>query len=143
MGWDVGLTAPTPPTPRDYYALKACRNRRRKTCGRLWAAENPRLGLGVGVVGPRPVATSCRAHGLAGSFQPRDATWFAGGERPTRSPARAPADSRPPTSKNFTKMARPTEAGSQLSARQDRKLTELLDFHPTSKPNQLRGLLSE
>ena len=75
-----GINCTHSPTSRDYCALKACRNRRRKTCGRLWAAENPRLGPGVGVVGPRPAATSCRARGLAGSFQPRDATWFAGGE---------------------------------------------------------------
>ena len=87
------------PTSRDYCALTACGNRRRKTCGQLWAAKNPRLGLGVGVVGPRPAATSCRACGLAGSFQPRDATWFAGGERPARGPAHAPTDSRLPTLK--------------------------------------------
>ena len=66
MGWDVGLTAPTPPTPRDYYALKACRNCRKETCGRFRAAENPRLGPGVDVAGPRPAATSRRARGLAG-----------------------------------------------------------------------------
>ena len=45
--------------------------------------------------------------------------------------------------RSFTKMARPTEAGSQLLARQDKKLTELLDLLSASKPNQLRGLLSE
>ena len=59
MGRNVGLTAPTPLTSRDYCALTACRNCRRKACGQLWATENPRLGLGVGVVGPglrrRPV----------------------------------------------------------------------------------------
>ena len=70
------------PTSRDYGALKTCRNRRRKTCGLFWAAENPRLGLGVGVMGPWPAATSCRACGLAGFFQPEGATWYAGGERP-------------------------------------------------------------
>ena len=43
----------------------------------------------------------------------------------------------------FAETAPPTEVGSQLPARQDRKLTELLDSHPTSKLNQLRGLLSE
>ena len=82
-----GINCTHSPTSRDYYALTACGNRRRKTCGQLWATENPRLGLGVGVVGPRPAATSCRARGLAGFFQP-------GGERPARSPARAPTDSR-------------------------------------------------
>ena len=110
MGWDVGLTAPTPPTPRSYCALKACRNCHRETCGRFRAAENPRLGPGVGVAGPRPAATSRRARGLAGFL---------------------------------AKTARLTKAGSQLPACQDRKLTELLDSYPTSKPNQLRGLLSE
>ena len=43
----------------------------------------------------------------------------------------------------FAETAPPTKVGSQLPARQDRKLIELLDSHPTSKPNQLRGLLSE
>ena len=42
-----------------------------------------------------------------------------------------------------TKAARLTKAGSQLPACQDRKLIELLNSYPTSKPNQLRGLLSE
>ena len=98
-GEERGINCAHSPTSRDYCALTACGNRRRKTCGRLWAAKNPRLGLGVGVVGPRPAATSCRARGLAGSFQPRDATWFAGGERPARSPAHAPTDSRLPTLK--------------------------------------------
>ena len=98
-GEERGINCAHSPTSRDYCALTACGNRRRKTCGRLWAAKNPRLGLGVGVVGPRPAATSCRARGLAGSFQPRDATWFAGGEQPARSPARAPTDSRLPTLK--------------------------------------------
>ena len=93
-----GINCAHSPTSRDYCALTACGNRRRKTCGQLWATENPRLGLGVGVVGPRPAATSCRAHGLAGFFQPEDATWFAGGERPARGPARAPTDSRLQTS---------------------------------------------
>ena len=74
-----GINCTHSPTSRDYCALKTCGNRRRKTCGRLWAAKNPRLGLGVGVVGPWPAATSCHARGLAGFFQPRDATWFAGG----------------------------------------------------------------
>ena len=92
-----GINCTHSPTSRDYCALKTCGNRHRKMCGRLWAAKNPRLGLGVGVVGPRPAATSCRARGLAGSFQPRDATWFAGGERLARSPAHAPTDSRLPT----------------------------------------------
>ena len=72
-----------------------------------------------------------------------DATWFAGGKWPARGPVRAPADSRLPTSKNFAKTACPTEAGSQLLARQDKKLTELLDLLSASNPNQLRGLLSE
>ena len=61
-----GINCTHSPMARDYCALKTCRNRRRKTCGRLWAAENPRLGPGVGVEGPRPAATSCRARGLAG-----------------------------------------------------------------------------
>ena len=77
-----GINCTHSPMSRDYCALKTCGNRRRKTCGRLWAAKNPRLGLGMGVVGPWPAATSCRARGLAGSFQARDATWFASG-RPT------------------------------------------------------------
>ena len=71
MGEDVGLTAPIPPTPRDYYALKACRNCRKETCGRFRAAENPRLGPGVDVAGPRPAATSRRARGLAGFLAKR------------------------------------------------------------------------
>ncbi|KNE88267.1 hypothetical protein PSTG_18336 [Puccinia striiformis f. sp. tritici PST-78] len=112
-GEERGINCAHSPTSRDYCALTACGNRRRKTFGQLWATKNPRLGLGVGVVGPRPAATSCRTH------------------------------SRPPTLKNFAKTARPTEAGSQLPARQDKKLPELLDLHSTSKPNQLRGLLSE
>ena len=45
--------------------------------------------------------------------------------------------------RNFAKTARLTEAGSQLLARQDKKLTELLDLLSASKRNQLRGLLSE
>ena len=138
-----GINCAHSPTSRDYCALTACGNRRRKTCGRLWAAKNPHLGLGVGVVGPRPAAMSCRARGLAGSFQPEDATWFAGSKRQARGPAHAPTDSRLPTFINFAKTARPTEAGSQLLARQDKKLTELLDLLSASKPNQLRGLLSE
>ena len=105
-----GINCTHSPTSHDYYALKTCRNRRRETCGRLWAAENPRLGLGVGVVGPRPAATSCRARGLAGSFQPRDATWFIGGERPARSPARAPTDSRPLTLSFFRQDGAPNRS---------------------------------
>ena len=42
-----------------------------------------------------------------------------------------------------TQAARLTKAGSQLPACQDRKLIELLNPYSTSKPNQLRGLLSE
>ena len=45
--------------------------------------------------------------------------------------------------KNLAKTAHPTEAGSQLLAHQDKKLTELLDLLSALKPNQLRGLLSE
>ena len=56
----------------------------------------------------------------------------------------ARANRLPPSDfKNFAKTARPTEAGSQLPARQDKKLIELLDLLSASKPNQLRGLLSE
>ena len=56
----------------------------------------------------------------------------------------ARANGLPPSDfKNFAEMARPTVAGSQLLARQDKKLTELLDLQPALKPNQLRGLLSE
>ena len=142
MGRNVGLTAPIPPTPRDYYALKACRNRRRKTCGRLWAAENPRLGPGVDVAGPRPAATSRRARGLAGFLAERGHVVRrrrAAGPQPGARANRLP----PSDFKNFAKRARPTEAGSQLLARQDKKLTELLDLLSASKPNQLRGLLSE
>ena len=71
MGGDVGLTAPSPPTPRDYYALKASRNCRKETCGRFRDTENPRLGPGVDVAGPRPAATSRRARGLAGFLAER------------------------------------------------------------------------
>ena len=71
MGWNMGLTAPTPPTSRDYCTLKACRNRRRETCGRFRATEDPRLGPGVGVAGPRPAVTSRRARGLAGFLAKR------------------------------------------------------------------------
>ena len=39
--------------------------------------------------------------------------------------------------------ARLTQAGSQLPACQDGKLIELLNPYSASKPNQLRGLLSE
>ena len=67
-GEERGINCAHSPTSRDYYALTACGNRRRKTCGQLWATEDPRLALGVGVVGPRPAATSCRARGLAGLF---------------------------------------------------------------------------
>ena len=98
-GEERGINCAQSPTSHDYCALTTCGNSRRKTCGQLWATENPRLGLGVEVVGPRPAATSCRAHGLAGFFQPEDATWFAGGERPARNPAHAPTDSRLPTLK--------------------------------------------
>lgn len=141
-GEERGINCAHSPTSRDYYALTACGNRCQKTCGQLQATEDPRLGLGVGVVGPRPAATSCRARGLAGFFQPEDATWFAGGTRPARSPAQAPTDSRLPTLE-ISPRRRPTEAGSQLLARQDKKLTELLDLLSALKPNQLRGLLSE
>ena len=61
-----GINCTHSPMPRDYYALKACRNCLKETCGRFRAAENPRLGLGVDVAGPRPAATSRRARGLAG-----------------------------------------------------------------------------
>ena len=72
-----------------------------------------------------------------------EATWFADGKWPARGPVHALASSRPPTPEFSTKAARLTEAGSQLPTCQDRKLTELLDSHPTSKLNQLWGLLSE
>ena len=42
-----------------------------------------------------------------------------------------------------TQAARLTKAGSQLPACHNGKLIELLNPHSTSKPNQLRGLLSE
>ena len=61
-----GINCTHSPTSRDYCALKTCRNRRRKTCGRLWTAESPRLGPGIGVAGSRPAVTSRRARGLAG-----------------------------------------------------------------------------
>ena len=61
-----GINCTHSPTPRDYYALKASRNCHKKTCGRFRDAENPRLGPGVDVAGPRPAATSRRARGLAG-----------------------------------------------------------------------------
>ena len=77
------------------------------------------------------------------AFWPREATWFADGKWPARGPVHALASSRPPTLEFSTKAARLTKAGSQLLTYQDRKLTELLDSYQTSKPNQLRGLLSE
>ena len=56
----------------------------------------------------------------------------------------ARANRLPPSDfKYCAKTTCPTEAGSQLLARQDKKLTELLDLLSASKPNQLRGLLSE
>ena len=56
----------------------------------------------------------------------------------------ARANRLPPSDfKIFAKTARPTEAGSQLLARQDKKVTELLDLLSASKPNQLWGLLLE
>ena len=67
-GGERGINCAHSPTSRDYCALTACGNRRRKMCEQLWATENLRLGLGVGVVGPWPAATSCRARGLAGSL---------------------------------------------------------------------------
>ena len=73
-GEERGINCAHSPTSRDYCALMACGNCRRKTCGQLWAAKNPRPGLGVGVVGPRPATTSCRARGLAGFSQPEEAT---------------------------------------------------------------------
>ena len=77
------------------------------------------------------------------AFWPRGATWFADGKWPARGPVHALASSRPLTPEFSTKAARLTKAGSQLPACQDRKLIELLNSYPTSKPNQLRGLLSE
>ena len=97
-GGERGINCAHSPTSHDYCALTTCRNCRRKACGPLWATENPRLGLGVGVMGPRPAAMSCRTRGLAGFFQPEGATWYAGGERPARNPACAPTDSRLQTS---------------------------------------------
>ena len=79
-----GINCAHSPTPCDYCALTACGNCRQKTCGQLWATKNPRLGLGVGVVGPWPAAMSCHARGLVGSLQLGDAMWFTGGERPAR-----------------------------------------------------------
>ena len=49
-GEERGINCAHSPTSRDYYALTACGNRRRKTSGQFWAAKNPRLGLCVGVV---------------------------------------------------------------------------------------------
>ena len=77
------------------------------------------------------------------AFWPREATWFADGKWPARGPEHTLASSRPPTPKFSTKAARLTKAGSQLPTCQDRKLIELLNPYSTSKPNQLRGLLSE
>ena len=62
-GEEHGINCAHSPTSRNYCALTVSGNRRRKTCGQLWATEDPCLGLGVGVVGPRPAATSCRARG--------------------------------------------------------------------------------
>ena len=59
-GEERGINCAHSPTSRDYCTLTACGNRRRKACRQLWATENPRLGLGVGVVGPQPAATSYR-----------------------------------------------------------------------------------
>ena len=69
--------------------------------------------------------------------------WFAGGKWPARGPVHALASFCPPTPEFLAKTVRLTEAGSQLPACQDRKLIELLNSYSTSKPNQLRGLLSE
>ena len=94
MGGGHGINCAHSPMSRDYCALTTCKNCRRKACGPLWATENPCLGLGVGVMGPRPAATSRRARGLADFFHLEGATWYAGGERPARNPACAPTDSR-------------------------------------------------
>ena len=116
-GEERGINCAHSPTSRDYCTLttcrncrrKACGNRHRKTCGQLWATKNPRLGLGVGVVGPRPAATSCRARGLAGFFQPEGATWRASGGPTTR---RAHQPTPGFRLRNLAKTAHPTEAGS-------------------------------
>ena len=77
------------------------------------------------------------------AFWPREATWFADGKWPARGPMHTLASSRPPIPEFSTKAACLTKAGSQLPTCQDRKLIELLNSYSTSKPNQLRGLLSE
>ena len=76
------------------------------------------------------------------AFWPREATWFADVKWPPRGPVHGLASSRPPTPKILAKTTRLTKAGSQLPTCQDRKLIELLNPYSTSKPNQLRGLLS-
>ena len=92
------------------------------------------------MAGPLPAATSRHARGLAGF----PITWLADGPWPARGPVHVPTGSRlPRLQENSTKAARLTKAGSQLPACHDRKLIELLKPHSTSKPNQLRGLLSE
>ena len=89
------------------------------------------------MAGPLPAATSRHTRGLAGF----PATWLADGPWPARGTGqRVPALR---LQKISTQAARLTKAGSQLPACHDRKLIELLKPHSTSKPNQLRGLLSE
>ena len=110
-GGERGINCAHSPTFRDYCALTTCRNCRRKACGPLWATKNPRLGLGVGVMGPWPAVTSRRARGLAGFFQPEGATWYAGSERPAAT-RRAHQPTPAFRLQNLAKTAYPTEASS-------------------------------
>ena len=106
-----GINCAHSPTSRDYCALTTCRNCRRKASDPLWATENPRLGLGVGVVGPglrrRPVARV----GWQAFFSRRV-------PRGTRAASGRPATrhAHQPTPafrlQNLAKTAHPTEAGS-------------------------------
>ena len=106
-----GINCAHSPTSCDYCALTTCRNCRRKASGPLWATENPRLGLGVGVVGPglrrRPVARV----GWQAFFSrkvPRGARAASGRPAARRAHRLAPAF----RLQNLAKTAYPTEAGS-------------------------------
>ena len=89
------------------------------------------------MAGPLPAATSRHARGLAGF----PATWLADGPWPARGTGqRVPALRLQKISAQATCL---TKAGSQLPACRDGKLFELLEPYSTSKPDQLRGLLSE
>ena len=74
------------------------------------------------------------------AFRPRGSQMASGRPAARCARQRAPALR---LQKISTQAARLTKAGFQLPACHNRKLIELLNPHSTSKPNQLRGLLSE